>query len=169
MKHPFRSLAWALALLCALLLAGGGVIGGGSSEGAADAEEQDGGLSAGSGAVEPEDMEMPAGSSAVTPENRTEAYALLLEGLWEEDGGASSYLFYRDGTGSVYWTEQEELLAFEWNVLSEEAGRDLLYLFFEGAEAAVCYLPVFDEGTLTLCDPEDGGALVLLLEGTALG
>lgn len=155
MKQPLQILrpaAGAMALLCLLLLAGCAFPGG-----------------AVSGSTDPEDEEVPAVSSIVTPENLTAEYAPLLAGLWEAPDGGESYLFQEDGAGSVYRTESEELQEFDWSVLSETEGRDLLYLFFDGAEAAVCYLPVFDEGSLTLCDPEDGSALISLLEGTALG
>lgn len=155
MKQPpqlFRPALWALALLCALLLAGCAFSGEAASSSSA-----------------PEDEELPAVSSTVTPENRTVDYVPLLAGLWEEASGETSYLFNEDSTGSVYWTESEELQEFDWCVLTETEGYDLLYLFFDGAEAAVCYLPVFDEGALTLCDPEDGNALISLLEGTAQG
>ncbi|MCD7917070.1 MAG: hypothetical protein LUF84_01175 [Clostridiales bacterium] len=107
-------------------------------------------------------------SSALIPENLTEQYAALLSGLWV-DGDGDSYYINADGSGSLYRTGAEEPDNFTWSVLAEQEGDALLYLFFTGAEAAERYLPVFDEGSLTLCDPDTGEAVILLTVGETFG
>ncbi|MCD8086028.1 MAG: hypothetical protein LUF28_06850 [Clostridiales bacterium] len=107
-------------------------------------------------------------SSDLIPENLTEQYAALLSGLWVDDSG-DSYYINADGSGSLYRTGAEEPDNFTWSVLAEQEEEALLYLFFTGAEAAERYLPVFDEGSLTLCDPDTGEAVILLTVGETFG
>ncbi len=108
-------------------------------------------------------------SSQLTPENLTEQYAPLLAGLWVASGSGDSYYINADGSGSLYPAEGETAEDFTWSVLEEQGGAALLYLFFTGAEAADCYLPVFDEDSLTLCDPDSGDAVLLLTVGETFG
>lgn len=108
-------------------------------------------------------------SSQLTPENLTEQYAPLLAGLWVASGSGDSYYINADGSGSLYPAEGETAEDFTWSVLAEQNGAALLYLFFTGAEAAERYLPVFDEDSLTLCDPDSGDAVLLLTVGETFG
>ncbi len=122
----------------------------------------------GSEASEAETADEPV-SSQLTPENLTEQYAPLLAGLWVASGSGDSYYINADGSGSLYPAEGETAEDFTWSVLEEQGGAALLYLFFTGAEAADCYLPVFDEDSLTLCDPDSGDAVLLLTVGETFG
>ncbi len=122
----------------------------------------------GSEASEAETADEPV-SSQLTPENLTEQYAPLLAGLWVASGSGDSYYINADGSGSLYPADEETPEDFTWSVLEEQGGAALLYLFFTGAEAADCYLPVFDEDSLTLCDPDSGDAVLLLTVGETFG
>ncbi len=108
-------------------------------------------------------------SSQLTPENLTEQYAALLAGLWVEVNSGDSYYINADASGSLYRADEEEPDDFTWSVLEEQDGEALLYLFFTGAEAAECYLPVLDEDSLTLCDPDSGDVILLLTVGETFG
>ncbi len=183
--------AAAPALLLAAVLWGcgsgeeGAVSGGGASSGVTASEssysvsperaEETGDGSEGDASAETDSAAQPEAvvedapvSSALIPENLTEQYAPLLSGLWVDDSG-DSYYINADGSGSLYRTGAEEPDNFTWSVLAEQEGEALLYLFFTGAEAAECYLPVFDEGSLTLCDPDTGEAVILLTVGETFG
>ncbi|MCD8161375.1 MAG: hypothetical protein LUE61_09465 [Clostridiales bacterium] len=182
--------AAAPALLLAAVLWGcgsgeGAVSSGGASSGGASAEssygvspedtedtgdgsEADASAEADSAAQPEAVVEDAPVSSDLIPENLTEQYAPLLSGLWVDDSG-DSYYINADGSGSLYRTGAEEPDNFTWSVLAEQEGEALLYLFFTGAEAAECYLPVFDEGSLTLCDPDTGEAVLPLTVGETFG
>ncbi len=170
---------WMRALLPALVLAAAlwGCGSGEAAERGGEASASGSGTdSAVSDSVSPEDgaaSEAPAEdapvSSALIPENLTEEYATLLTGLWVEVDSGDSYYINADGSGSLYPADEETPEDFTWSVLEEQGGEALLYLFFTGAEAADCYLPVFDEDSLTLCDPDSGDAVLLLTVGETFG
>lgn len=112
---------------------------------------------------------LPTSSDALPIEQRSDAYAPLLEGFWTTADGSAIYCFRSNGSGTVSWLEEEELQAFDWSVLRDESGMDVLYLFFDGTDAAARYLPVFDEGLLDLCDPESFESLMSLTYTSAEG
>ncbi len=168
-----RALLPALALAAALWGCGSGEAaetGGGNSTGSQEA------ASAASYSVPSEDTEAseivvedaPV-SSQLIPENLTEEYATLLSGLWVASDSGDSYYINADGSGSLYPADGETPEDFTWSVLEEQGGEALLYLFFTGAEAAERYLPIFDEDSLTLCDPDSGDTVLQLTVGETFG
>lgn len=170
---------WMRALLPALVLAvalGGCGSGDAAENGGAASVSVPAAESSASVGVSSEDEEAAESvvedapvSSQLIPENLTEQYATLLAGLWVEADSGDSYYINADGSGSLYRADEEEPDDFTWSVLEEQDGDALLYLFFTGAEAAECYLPVFDEDSLTLCDPDSGDAVLLLTVGETFG